>query len=48
MAKEVDFSVAEPMSSETAVRLWSFLIAATAKRENATVSGTIRKREKAS
>lgn len=45
MAKEkpVTCTVAEPMCEETAVRMWTFLIEATAKRENVKVIGTVRK-----
>ena len=48
MAKEPSFSIAEPMSEELAVRLMNFLVTATAKRENVTVTGTVKKREQAS
>lgn len=48
MAKEVDFSIAEPWGDELAMRLMNFLIAANAKQENVTVTGTVRKKEKAS
>lgn len=43
MAKEVFFSVAEPLSDSTAERMWKFLIEATARREQVTVTGTLRK-----
>lgn len=48
MAKDISFSIAEPMSEDLAMRMMNFLITATAKRENVNVSGTIRKIEKAS
>ena len=48
MAKEIDFAIATPMSEELAMRLMNFLITATSKRENVSVTGTITKKERAS
>lgn len=48
MAKEVFFSFAEPMSSATSERMFQFLIDATAKREQVTVTGTVREKSPAS
>lgn len=44
MAKELFFSVTEPMSTDLARRMWQFLIDATAKREQVTVAGALRER----
>jgi len=44
MAKEITFTVDAPVSSALAERWWQFLIDATAKRENVTVTGTVRLR----
>ena len=48
MAKEISFSIVEPMSEDLAVRLMNFLVTATAERENVSVTGTVKKIEKAS
>ena len=44
MAKEVTFTVDAPMNGDLAQRMWQFLIDATAKREQVTVTGTVRRR----
>lgn len=43
MAKEFIFTVEEPVSEALAVRWWEFLIAATAKREKVSVTGSVQK-----
>lgn len=48
MAKEVSFSVAEPLCEKTAMKLYNFLIVAAAKAQNQIPYGTVKKIEKAS
>ena len=43
MAKEVTCTVDAPMSEELAVKLWQFLVDATARRKNVTVTGSVRR-----
>lgn len=48
MAKEVSFSVAEPLCEKRAMMLCDFLIVVSAKAENQIPYGTVKKIEKAS